>query len=58
MHSNDRHSTIDFTVNRNNLYREESLQMSGWPRSGDLLLSTPTDRKMIAGTPFLWGSHS
>ncbi len=24
MHSNDRHSTIDFTVNRNNLYREES----------------------------------
>ena len=24
MHSNDRQSTIDFTVNRNNLYREES----------------------------------
>ena len=24
MHSNDSHSTIDFTVNRNNLYREES----------------------------------
>ena len=24
MHSNDSQSTIDFTVNRNNLYREES----------------------------------
>ena len=24
MHSNDHQSTIDFTVNRNNLYREES----------------------------------
>jgi len=24
MHSNNRQSTIDFTVNRNNLYREES----------------------------------
>lgn len=24
MHSNDRQNTIDFTVNRNNLYREES----------------------------------
>jgi len=24
MHSNDRQNTIDFTVNRNNLYKEES----------------------------------
>ncbi len=58
MHSNDRQNTIDFTVNRNNLYREESFTDVRVPRSGDLLLSNPTDRKMIAGTPFLWGSHS